>query len=239
MKSYQFDFIWEDFKQELYASKYWNLIFNQGYDIIAIFPVGSCLTGCRDENSDIDLMVLVKDTADICEVPNYFLKWKNKKVHWNYQTLRWRDSFNYCLWLMQLQNLNIEDCLYINENFQSSLEQLIKRKEDIVNKSSLLLLYDMKHIVTAALSKGFLPSTHSKLFFHILYSYSRLVNKKYNENEMLAAKRVRWRPFSNELKNFLKQEFLEIENFLNRYSKEKIHLVQQELENLLQLENSL
>lgn len=239
MKLYQFDFVWEDFKQELYTSKYWNLIFNQGYDIIAIFPVGSCLTGYRDENSDIDLVVLVNDTIDICKDSNYFLKWKNKKVHWCYQTLQWRDRINHSLWLMQLQNLNIEDCLYVNENFQVSLEQLINRKNNIINKSSLLLLYNMKHIITAALSKDFLPSTHSKLFFHILYSYSQLVNKKYDENQMIATKRIKWRPFSNELKFFLKQEFLEIENFLNQYSKEKICLVQQELENLLQLENSL
>jgi hypothetical protein len=163
-------------------------------------------TGIVDKNSDYDIVILTLDSEYIDSSKYEYLKYKNRKVHWYYKSIK--DLFdighNYgmrYIGMMQIRNICKDLIIYENPKYINILHRLYDLK-DIVGIAGMYGLFNAKRcLVDDILTKGKILEIHyTKFLYHLCLVSYYLMEEEPNKDFLRELKSIKLKPVSDEYK---------------------------------------
>lgn len=209
-----------EFKEELLKCPYWGEVFEKK-DIIAIFLLGSQVTGCTDERSDYDLTIVCANAHP--KRDKRFLLFRGHKIHWytySYeqfvQTKVGHPLFSYMNVLFGF--LTDECVIYINEEYREQMEKLISLKAQIGMKGAKLFYKTQREFVQFLLRQGEIrEQDFTKFLGHLCVTKAFVFSEPLDNEKILKAKRIRWQPTSVEDRSWILQQLKLLEEWYTHY----------------------
>lgn len=195
-----------EFKEEFLKCPYWDVI-TGGYDIMAIFLMGSRVTGCTDERSDYDLTIVCAD--DSVQQDKRFLLFKGHKVHWYFTA--YKDFVQeeprrplWCYMNVLFGYVTLEYVLYINGNYKEQIGELMARKREIGLNGAKLFVETQKFLIDSIDSRGELvEQDFTKFLGHLCITKYFVYQEPVDVVHVLKAKRIRWQPTTKEDRDWI------------------------------------
>jgi hypothetical protein len=192
----------EQFVLDFKNSKYWNLLFDK-YKVLMVQVIGSQLTEYIDDRSDIDIMVICENSPLEQEESIIRLKYEGHSVHWyyrnykNYFDLSCKKGLTH-IHANTLQYLTQDKILYVDDKFKPALEFLLENKNEIskIAAKRFTIIFN-KHIADT-LENNLSEAYYTKWLSHLMICYSVLTNMQIDYDLLMAIKRIRWLPTTEE-----------------------------------------
>ena len=135
----------------------------------------------QTERSDYDIQIITKETQNI--YPNEYVKYKNKKIHWYYNSLDnilgkvyydCQDLFGNML----VYFLKEKDIIYINPNYQKEYEYILKNQKNLGYSLSLKFYQNTEFLWKPIIDSQEIPkSLYTKWLYRLCCAYYVLTDE--------------------------------------------------------------
>lgn len=183
--------------KSLMQSSYYSKLFD-GYNVVFIYVTGSRLTGCTDDHSDYDLIV-VADNDFNEQHPNEFLIWRGKKVHWYFRPMSKfiktpeNVSPQQYIGLMEFALFSDDCVIYENPAYKAYMDKLRAMKNQISVIGSMQLYNRLSDMVNTIIEKRAIPvELRSKYIGHLVLESFILLGEEIDTVSVCRIKRMRW-----------------------------------------------
>lgn len=212
----------EDFKK----SEFYDYMLSESpEEIMGIYIGGSILNGASDDQSDIDLMIIIDGSAAGIRVwreNTQYLVYKDYlRMHWNWRTIdRYYTDEVHNLELCghyMMRNLSYNNFIYINEKYKSELDKLLSDKYIISENGCRALTKALSTLICSVCEDNkILEKNYNKMLYHLSLCYYYLNNIEPDFNYIKEIKRIQYRTVRQEyldrcieIMHWLKENILE------------------------------
>lgn len=230
------------FKQDFLSANLLNIV-QKNFDVILVWIAGSTLTGLSDEDSDIDLGVLIADNSTITQTErneDYFIyKPTGTKVQWIYDTVQdittlqpYANQRNIG-WaqLYYITSPSEEAILYINPQYYSFVEQLIQKRESVAKYSMWLYFQDKKTLIDQILKTGHISKEcQVKSLYHLCWAADILLEEPHDIQFLKTLRRIRSHPVTEEDLYRAFNKIYQLSEYFKRFIPEKPILLLKEID---------
>ena len=213
-----------EFIENFKKSEFYDYIISESpEEIIGMYIGGSFLNGASDDQSDVDLMIIIDGSSAeinaIIENDQYLVYKDYLRIHWDWRTIDkyYTDevtSLELCGHYM-MRNLSYDNFIYINEKYKSKLDKLLSDKYIISENGCRALTKALSTVIFSICEdNAILEKNYTKMLYHLSMCYYYLNNIEPDFNYIKEIKRIRYRT--------VRQEYLDRCVEIMRWLKENI-----------------
>lgn len=210
----------KEFKEAFLTCPFWDEVFKE-MGVMAIFLLGSQVTGVTDERSDYDLTIVCTNAPP--KRDKRFLLFRGHKIHWytySYgQFVQTKVGHPLLSYMNVLFGFLTDECvIYINEEYREQMEKLISLKAQIALKGAKLFYKTQREFVQSLLEQGEIKEQDfTKFLGHLCVTKAFVFPEPLDNEKILKAKRIRWQPTSVEDRKWILQQLKLLEEWYAHY----------------------